>query len=58
MNRPKQYAIDAAKEITIAAMSSTENAAPWMCAENVAEFFEAVYNKILEIAEDVHKTEG
>ncbi len=58
MNRPKQYAIDAAKEITIAAMSSTESSAPWMSDETVAEFFETVYKKVLEIAEDVHKTEG
>ena len=58
MNKPKEYAIEAAKEITVSALSGNPNVDPWQCGETVAEFFETVYNKVLEIAKDIQETEG
>lgn len=48
MDRPERYALDAAKEITIAALQNGH------CFQNdsgvcVADYFEVVYKKILEL---------
>ena len=50
MNRPDRYALDATKEITIAAMQSSSEKTPWANGADVAAFFETVYSKIYEIA--------
>lgn len=52
MNRPHDYAVEAAKEITIAAMQHSGDRTPWLNGDNVASFFETVYNKIYEIAKE------
>lgn len=58
MKNPMQFALDAAKDITIAAVSSDTNVGAWQCGDLVAEFFDAVYKKVLEIAKEVNDAEG
>jgi len=53
MNRSKKYAIEAAKEITIAFVSNNETCASQEMGEEVGDFFQAVYKKVEEIAKDV-----
>lgn len=53
MTRASKYALDAAKEITVARMSNTNISANKAGGESVADFFEAIYTKVLEIAKDV-----
>ena len=53
MNRASKYALDAAKEITVSRMSDTNIVVCKEGGEAVADFFEAIYNKILEVAKDV-----
>ena len=50
MSRAVNYALEAAKEITIARVSNTNLSVTKEGGERVADFYEAVYNKILEIA--------
>lgn len=47
----QKYALDAAKEITIAKLNSSDMAPTENNGKNVANFFEAVYKKVLELAE-------
>lgn len=50
MTRSERYAIDAAKEIVIAKMSNSSLVANKENGENVAEFFESIYKKMVELA--------
>ena len=50
VTRSERYAIDAAKEIVIAKMSNSSLVANKENGENVAEFFESIYKKIVELA--------
>lgn len=52
MTRASKYALDVAKEITVARMSNTAITPDKNGGENVADFFEVIYNKIFEIAKD------
>lgn len=52
MDNANVYALDAAKEITIARMTNVSIAANKVGGENVAEFYETVYRKILELAKE------
>ena len=52
LNREERYALDAAKEITIARMSSADCRVTKEGGEGVADFFEAVYRKILQLAKE------
>lgn len=52
MDRASKYALDAAKDITVARMANTTISPGKQGGENVAEFFEAIYNKIFEIAKN------
>lgn len=49
MNRPSDFALVAAKEITIAALQNTDIGI-FENGDLVASFFETVYNKVEEIA--------
>ena len=53
MDRSKKYAIEAAKEITVAVMSEGNLRVDKAGGESVGDFFQAVYSKIEEIAKDV-----
>lgn len=50
MNDIQKYALDTAKEITIAALSHG-NCFPGDSGVGVADYFEIVYDKILELAQ-------
>ena len=50
MIHSERYALDAAKEIVIAKMSSSEIRVSKETGENVADFYEASYRKIAELA--------
>lgn len=50
MDRKVNYALEAAKEITISRVSNTTIAVTKEGGEHVADFYEAVFKKILEIA--------
>lgn len=52
MRRASEYALVAAKEITIARVGNTNLAISKEGGENVAAFFEAVYKKVLEITKE------
>lgn len=47
-----KYALDAAKEITIARMSNVDCGVTKENGEDVADFFEAVYRKIVQLAKE------
>lgn len=49
MTSVQKYALDAAKEITIAQVSSNNFPANSPNGEAAAEFFEQVYNKVLSL---------
>lgn len=53
MRQTEKYAIDAAKEITIALLQNTQAHPNKAGGENVGDFFQAVYSKVLEIAKEV-----
>lgn len=50
MTHSERYALDAAKEIVIARMSNTSLHINKEGGESVAEFYEAIYRKIAELA--------
>lgn len=52
MDRAVSYALDAAKEITIACVSNETTPVCKDGGELVADFYEAIYEKILEIAKN------
>lgn len=52
MDRAKTYALDAAKEITASRVSNTTAGVNELGGKNVADFFEAVFKKIYELAKD------
>lgn len=52
MDRYDRYALDVAKEITIAKMSSAPFGADKTTGEAAAAFFEAVYRKIAELVQE------
>lgn len=49
MDHAMRYALDAAKEITIAKMGNSETRANKEGGKSVAEFYEEVFKKILEL---------
>lgn len=53
MRHTEKYAIDAAKEITVALLQNTQVHTNREGGENVGDFFQAVYAKVLEIAKNV-----
>ena len=53
MDRSKKYAIEAAKEITVAVMSEGNLRVDKAGGESVGDFFQAVYSKIEEIAKEI-----
>lgn len=53
MDRSKKYAIDAAKEITVALMAEGNLRVDKSGGESAGDFFQAIYSKIEEIAKDV-----
>ncbi len=53
MEHAGKYALDSAKEITIAAMQYETFHADKNSADGAAIFFETVYRKIKELADDV-----
>ena len=48
-NRPEKLAFETAKEIVVASMTNTQHCINKESGESVADFFETVYNKLLEI---------
>lgn len=55
MDRNDRYALDAAKEITIARMTNITAAVTKDCGEDTANFFEAVFTRIQKIARDAEE---
>lgn len=55
MDHSMRYALDAAKEITIAKMGNSETRANKEGGKSVAEFYEEVFKKILELENEVQK---
>ncbi len=49
MDRMEKYALDAAREITIARVSNTTLTISGQTGEQVGDFLEAIYKKILKI---------
>ena len=49
-NNPERLAFNTAKEIVVARMSNAEHSIDGTTGELVGEYFEALYNKLLEIA--------
>ena len=58
MDRSKKFAIEAAKEITIAFLANNNLHATTETGEDVGDFFQAVYAKVGEIARDVPEFRG
>lgn len=52
MSREASYALEAAKEITVARVGNTNLGINKAGGEQVAEFYEAIYKKILELAKN------
>ena len=52
MDRAKTYALDAAKEITVSRVSNTTSGVNDTGGQNVADFYEAIFKKIYELAKD------
>lgn len=50
MTNIERYAIEITKEIVVSKMSSSDVSPSEAGGENVADFFEAIYNKVLSIA--------
>lgn len=53
MDRSDRYALDAAKEMTIAKLSNANIIINSESGKNVADFFEEIYKKVSEIAKKV-----
>lgn len=53
MDRSKRYALDAAKDITVALVGEGNIRADGIGGTSVGDFFQAVYKKIEETAKDV-----
>lgn len=49
-NNPELLAFKTAKEIVVAKMANTDRCTDGATGELVGEYFEAIYNKLLEIA--------
>lgn len=52
MTSAQEYALNAAKEITVARMSNTNLSIGKDGGDHVAEFFEAIYKTVLELAKE------
>lgn len=52
MDNPHVYALDAAKEITVARVQCSNSGAVKASGESAADFYEAVYRKVLELAKE------
>ena len=52
MDRAKAYALDAAKEITVSRVSNTTTGVNDIGGKNVADFYEAIFNKVYELAKE------
>lgn len=52
MDRIVSYALDAAKEITVARVSNTAIVPSKDSGEQIADFYEAIFNRIMEIAKN------
>lgn len=57
MNYPRETALQITKEIVVAKMQNSSVIANKIGGENVAEFFEEIYNKVSAIATDIAKDE-
>lgn len=53
MNRPETAAFEATKEIVTATVSNSTLSPIKANGEKVGEYFQAIYNKILEITKDI-----
>lgn len=51
MDRSSSLALDIAKDITVACVSQTQLAVTASAGEGAAAFFEAVYNKVKQLAD-------
>lgn len=49
-DRPQKTAFEAAKEIVVARVTNAQHSTNKESGKNVAEYFESIYNKLLEIA--------
>ena len=58
MYEPNATAFSAAKEITIARVNNSTSGADAYNGKEVADFFETVYNKLLEIAEQTNDSQN
>lgn len=52
MDRTKTFALDAAKEITVSRVSNTNLCINKDGGEDVADFYEAIFKKVYELAKD------
>lgn len=52
MRDAQKYALDAAKEITIAAFHNYSETVDELCGKDTVKFFETVYSAILKLAQD------
>lgn len=52
MRDSQQFALQTAKEITIAALQNCKEQVSCNLGENAAQYFETVYQKVLELAKD------
>lgn len=52
MPRPQSFALEAAKEITVAALQGGDHTVVGDTGEDVALFYESVYRKILKLSSE------
>ena len=52
MRDAQKYALDAAKEITIAAFHNYSETVDELCGKDTVNFFETVYSAILKLAQE------
>lgn len=55
MEARTQLALEIAKDITVSKMSNSTLSATQENGEKVAAFFEAIFNKVLELTDDTQK---
>ncbi len=52
MDRTKTFALDVAKEITVSRVSNTNLVISKDGGEDIADFYEAIFKKVYELAKD------
>ena len=57
MNRPKRTAFDITSKLVEARLSNTNSSINLATGQEVGEYFQAIYEKISEIAENISKEE-